>query len=250
MWISSQQVRSLEERALLGMEFRLSSCQVLCSYLISAPTCHFRSSSTLVRPLPSLRRVEQDLEARRNRRVLGVLLSFPARLPRNDTQDHAIRSRDFRWVGADPATIVQMAATCPDCATPAPSLQGDYWEPGRKATESLLDLIPFPEGSVWEATSFRRVKFDLIDSGAYTRSQDVPFPPTSHHPTVMEKMMDLDDLAKQFGTWSSVHNYDQKHKGTRSIVEALMGELKEDLPRHTPFKCVWPLGLMVMKKKQ
>lgn len=126
-----------------------------------------------------------------------------------------------------------------------------YWEPGRIGPDSLYDAVPFPtDTGAWEVSSFRREKHDQTDSPAYTPSKDLDGPPTTQHfPICMRKGMDLESLHAQLKTWSSVHTYNEKHKGT-CITEQVMKELRKEIPEKGEFKVEWPVGLLLMKKRQ
>jgi len=64
----------------------------------------------------------------------------------------------------------------------------------------------------------------------------------------MRKMLDTSGLCSQLKTWSSVHNYMQKHPSDTNVVDAFMETL--DLPKEQQFEVEWPIGLMLMKKSE
>lgn len=128
---------------------------------------------------------------------------------------------------------------------------GAYWEPGRAGCDSLYDLVPFPAGPEWQADSFVRCKFDETNSKAYAQSgDDLPAPPkTTHHPIVMDKKMFKTDLVNSLKTWSSVHNYMEKHTEQEHIIDSFYRKIENLLPPYEPFTVQWPVGMLLMKKK-
>lgn len=126
-----------------------------------------------------------------------------------------------------------------------------FWEPGRDGPESLYDLVPFPKESGWNSATFQRCKFDQTESKAYTPSNDASPPPeTSHHPVTMSKRMTREDLMNSLKTWSSVHNYMEKHPSSRNVIDLFHEEVKGILPSQEPFTVQWPIGMLLMKKNE
>lgn len=128
---------------------------------------------------------------------------------------------------------------------------GSYWEPGRKGCESLYDLLPFPESDDWDPSSFQRCKFDVTESNAYKQSEeDLPGPPTTEHKTIaMGKKMLREDLMKSLKTWSSVHNYMEKHPNSENVIDTFNKEIGDLLPKEEPFSVQWPIGMLLMRKR-
>jgi hypothetical protein len=124
-----------------------------------------------------------------------------------------------------------------------------YWEPGREGPESLYDTLHFPTTPGWTIDSFERHKFDQTPSKAYTLAgNDLPPPPiTVHHNVSMHKHMSKEDLINSLKTWSSVHNYTEKHANSENIVDSFYREIKNALPSEEPFEVQWPIGMLLMK---
>lgn len=129
---------------------------------------------------------------------------------------------------------------------------GPYWEPGRKGPESLYDLLPFPQEGPWDEKTFQRVKFDQTSSEAYKQQkEDAPPPPaTRHFPVAMSKRMTRDGLMRSLKTWSSVHNYMEKHPSGENVIDSFYNEVVELLPTEEPFDVQWPVGMLLMQKQK
>ncbi|GAA5925778.1 class I SAM-dependent methyltransferase [Sporobolomyces koalae] len=145
-------------------------------------------------------------------------------------------------------------------------LLGPYWEqPGRSIVEALLVPFPLPLADNFASNSEATSICSAYDASTLQRTfhldSTVPTSPVlepaeqsagvknSRHDLLLTKQLTLQGFEGYLRTWSSLHKYDEEHRGGTDVAKALIERMKEaGWQEGEEVEAAWQVGMVMGKK--